>query len=145
MVKVVWQAVSLLRNSAFFEIWLPNPELVIILTPSIKYSKDKGPDWYDFENFFSNPFDSTSILSNYVIGISNWGKDFTCFTTAIGISIFDPFSQKFRNYPISLENKSVGKINSSVKISKDSIIVASSNGIYGVKLLKNSFEINKLK
>ena len=102
-------------------------------------------DGYDFENFFSNPFDSTSILSNYVIGISNWGKDSTCFITAIGVSIFDPISENFLNYPISLENKSVGKINSSVTISKDSIIVASSNGIYGVKLLKNSFKVNKLK
>ena len=73
-------------------------------------------DGYDFENFFSNPFDSTSILSNYVIGISNWGKDSTCFTTAIGVSIFDPISQNFINYPISLENKSVEKINTSVII-----------------------------
>ena len=30
------------NNSAFFEIRFPNPELVIIFTPSKKYSKDKG-------------------------------------------------------------------------------------------------------
>jgi len=44
IVKVDWHAVSLLSSSAFFETCLPNPQLVIILTPSKKNSKDKGPD-----------------------------------------------------------------------------------------------------
>ena len=44
-VKVVWQAVNLLNNSALFEMLLPKPELEIIFIPSKKYSNDKGPDW----------------------------------------------------------------------------------------------------
>ena len=43
--KVDCAVVSLLINSAFFYILLPNPQFVIILWLSIKYSKDKGPDW----------------------------------------------------------------------------------------------------
>ena len=43
-VKVDWQAVSLLKNSALLEILSPNPELEIIFTPSKKYSNDRGPD-----------------------------------------------------------------------------------------------------
>ena len=45
MVNVDWLAVNLLINSALLEILLPKPQLVIILRPSKKYSKDKGPDW----------------------------------------------------------------------------------------------------
>ena len=99
---------------------------------------------YEFENFFSDPFDSTSILSNYVIGISNWGKDSICFTTSIGISIFDPISLKFKNYPIGLKNTSIGKISSSVKISSDSLLITSSKGVFGIRLLRNGFRANKL-
>ena len=43
-VKVVWQAVNLLSNSALLEIRFPNPELVITFWPSKKYSNDNGPD-----------------------------------------------------------------------------------------------------
>ena len=32
-------------TNSFLEIFKPNPELVIIFTPSKKYSKDNGPDW----------------------------------------------------------------------------------------------------
>ena len=64
--KVDWQAVSRLINSAFFEIWLPNPEFVIILTPSKKYSKDRGPDWYDFENFFLGGL-SVSMIKKWLL------------------------------------------------------------------------------
>ena len=45
IVNVDWLAVNLLINSALLEILLPKPQLVIILRPSKKYSKDKGPDW----------------------------------------------------------------------------------------------------
>ena len=51
ILNVDWHAVSLLSASALFEMRLPNPELVIIFIPSKKYSKERGPDWYDFENF----------------------------------------------------------------------------------------------
>ena len=44
MVNVDWLAVNLLINSALLEILFPKPQLVIILRPSKKYSKDKGPD-----------------------------------------------------------------------------------------------------
>ena len=36
--------VSLLTNIPFLDILLPNPQLVITLWLSIKYSKDRGPD-----------------------------------------------------------------------------------------------------
>ena len=42
--SVDWAEVNLLNNSAFFEIWEPNPQLVIILFSLIKYSKERGPD-----------------------------------------------------------------------------------------------------
>ena len=45
IVNVDWLAVNLLINSALLEILFPKPQLVIILRPSKKYSKDKGPDW----------------------------------------------------------------------------------------------------
>ena len=45
MVNVDWLAVSLLINSALGEMLLPNPQFVIILVPSQKYSNESGPDW----------------------------------------------------------------------------------------------------
>ena len=45
IVKVDWEAVNLLIKTAFEDKWFANPQLVIIFVPSIKYSKDKGPDW----------------------------------------------------------------------------------------------------
>ena len=44
IVNVDWLAVNLLISSAFEDIFPPNPQLVIILMPSKKYSKDEGPD-----------------------------------------------------------------------------------------------------
>ena len=45
IVRVDWLAVNLLKSSALREILSPNPQLVTILIPSIKYSKESGPDW----------------------------------------------------------------------------------------------------
>ena len=36
--------VNLLISTAFLDILFPNPQLVIILSPSKKYSKESGPD-----------------------------------------------------------------------------------------------------
>ena len=44
IVNVDWLAVNLLISSALEDIFLPNPQLVIILVPSKKYSNDNGPD-----------------------------------------------------------------------------------------------------
>ena len=89
---------------------------------------------YKFENFYSNPFDSNTILSNYIIEMGNWNKDSLCFTTRIGISIFDPTTKKFKNFPFALHNDSVGSISSSQIIGKDSLLVSTSKGIFGVKI-----------
>lgn len=89
---------------------------------------------YKFDNFYSNPFDSTSILSNYILKMSNWNKDSLCFTTRIGLSIYDPATKKFKNFPFALKNDSVGSISSSQIIRKDSLIVSTSKGIFGVKI-----------
>ena len=45
IVNVDWLAVNLLISSALLDILFPKPQLVIILVPSIKYSKESGPDW----------------------------------------------------------------------------------------------------
>ena len=37
--------VSLLRKIALFDIFFPKPQFVIILSSSLKYSNDNGPDW----------------------------------------------------------------------------------------------------
>ena len=102
-------------------------------------------DGYDFENFFSNPFDSSSILSNYIIEINDWGKDSLCFTSALGISIFDPVAKTFNNYPIGLNNKSIGKITSSSIITKDSLVLSCTNGLYGIKLTNQEAIVTPLK
>ena len=80
---------------------------------------------YQFENFYSNPFNSKSILSNYVIKINNWRKDSICFTTTIGLSIFDPATKIFKNYPLSLQNKSIGKIKGSLLLKNKKILLIS--------------------
>ena len=66
MFNVDWQAESLLSASALFEMWSPNPELVIIFIPSKKYSKERGPDWYDFENFCFGGL-SVSIIKKWFL------------------------------------------------------------------------------
>ena len=45
IVRVDWLAVNLLMSSALVEILFPNPQFVIIFTPSRKYSNESGPDW----------------------------------------------------------------------------------------------------
>ncbi|MBK21413.1 MAG: hypothetical protein CMP63_03715 [Flavobacteriales bacterium] len=99
---------------------------------------------YEFENFYSNPFDSTTILSNYIIGMSNWNQDSICFTTRIGISIFDPLSKKFKNFPFALNNDTVGSITSSVFLPTNAIIVSSSKGLFEIKILNNKSVIRSL-
>lgn len=91
---------------------------------------------YQFENFYSNPFNSESILSNYVIKIDNWHKDSICFTTTIGLSIFDPATKIFKNYPFSLRDKSIGKINGSLLSKDNKILLISNKGLYEVDLSK---------
>ncbi len=91
---------------------------------------------YEFENFYSNPFDSTTILSNYIIGMSNWNKDSICFTTRIGVSIFDPISKKFKNFPFALKNDKIGSITSSIVINDDSLLITASKGLFGIKITK---------
>ena len=93
---------------------------------------------YEFENFYSNPFDSTSILSNYIIGINNWNEDSICFTTRVGISIFDPRSKKFKNFPFALKNDKIGSITSSIVLSRESIMVSSSKGLFEIKVNNKS-------
>ena len=44
-VKVDWADVRRLKSSALDDILDPNPQFVIIFSPSEKYSKDNGPDW----------------------------------------------------------------------------------------------------
>ena len=97
------------------------------------------------KTFFSNPFDSSSILSNYIIEINDWGKDSLCFTSALGISIFDPVAKTFNNYPIGLNNKSIGKITSSSIITKDSLVLSCTNGLYGIKLTNQEATVTPLK
>ena len=92
---------------------------------------------YQFENFYSNPFNSKSILSNYVIKINNWRKDSICFTTTIGLSIFDPATKIFKNYPLSLQNKSIGKIKGSLLLKNKKILLISNKGLYEVDLSKS--------
>ena len=99
---------------------------------------------YKFENFYSDPFDSTSILSNYIIGIDNWNEDSICFTTRTGFSIFDPISLKFKNFPFALNNDKIGSISSSLKINKDSLIISSSKGLFGIKISKGKTYVNNL-
>ena len=100
---------------------------------------------YEFENFYSNPFDSTTILSNYIIGMSNWNEDSICFTTRIGISIFDPISKKFKNFPFALNNDTIGAVTSSVFLDADSIIVSTSKGLFGIKIVNNKCAVKNLK
>ncbi|MBO73008.1 MAG: hypothetical protein CMD35_05245 [Flavobacteriales bacterium] len=97
---------------------------------------------YEFENFYSNPFDSTTILGNYILAMNNWKQDSICFTTRIGISIFDPVSKKFKNYPFALNNDSIGTIFSSIILNEDSIMIASSKGLFELKI-KNGKSIVK--
>ena len=99
---------------------------------------------YKFENFHSNPFDSTTILSNYILGMSKWNKDSLCFTTRIGLSIFDPDSKKFNNFPFALNNDSVGSILSSLKIGKDSLLVSTSKGIFRIRITDGKLFVKKL-
>jgi len=99
---------------------------------------------YEFENFYSNPFDSTTILSNYIIGMSNWNEDSICFTTRIGISIFDPISKRFKNFPFALNNDTIGSITSSVFLDADSIIVSTSKGLFEIKTVKNKCVVKNL-
>jgi len=89
---------------------------------------------YEFENFFSNPFDTNTIASNYIVSIDNWKNNAIIFTTNYGISIFNTFSKKFKNYDISVGNDNIGIINSSVIVAEDSIIISSSKGIFGINL-----------
>lgn len=98
---------------------------------------------YEFENFFSNPFDSSTILSNYVIGMDNWNSDSVCFTTKIGISIYDPTSKKFKNFPFALNNPEVGSITSSL-IHGNQIIISTSKGLFNVDLNSNKAAIKKI-
>ena len=52
IVSVDWAEVNLLKNSAFEDMFEPNPQLVIIFSLSKKYSNDKGPDCQFLEKFF---------------------------------------------------------------------------------------------
>lgn len=99
---------------------------------------------YKFENFYSNPFDSTTILSNYILGVSDWNKDSICFTTRIGLSLFDPTSKTFSNFPFALNNDSVGSVSSSLIIGKDSLIVSTSKGLFGVKISNGKSIVHNL-
>lgn len=99
---------------------------------------------YEFENFYSNPFDSTTILSNYIIGMSNWNEDSICFTTRIGISIFDTHSKKFNNFPFALKNDTIGSITSSIVLNKNSLIVSTSKGLFEIKIINNKSVIKNL-
>ncbi len=99
---------------------------------------------YQFENFFSNPFDTSTIASNYVININNWNGDSVLFTTSIGLSVFDPASKTFSNHAISLEHNEVGNISSSVMLSKDSIFIGGGKGLFQFKSLKRGYDLNLL-
>lgn len=98
---------------------------------------------YEFENFFSNPFDSTSILSNYIIKMNNWNSDSVCFTTTIGISIYDPTSKTFKNYPFALNKPEVGSITSSA-FNKNSIVISTTKGVFSVLLNEGGTTVKNL-
>ena len=99
---------------------------------------------YEFENFYSNPFDSTTILSNYILGMDNWNQDSICFTTRIGVSIYDPVSEKFRNFPFALNNDTIGSITSSLIFNNDSMVVSTSKGLFGIKITRKGSKTRNL-
>ena len=102
---------------------------------------------YTFENFFSNPFDTNTISSNYVINIDTWNEDSVIFTTSVGLSIFDPVSKTFSNRAFKLKYDEVGNITSSLVLNRDSIFIGTEKGLFQFADKGNStfLQINKRK
>lgn len=89
---------------------------------------------YNFFNYFSDPFDSTTINSNYVRKIQNWNGDSLLFTTALGLAILDPNSGSFKNYPFTLNNEGVGNIITSQHLTDRTFLVGTNKGVYTASL-----------
>lgn len=98
---------------------------------------------YDFFNYFSDPFDDTSINSNYVRKIESWNQDSILFTTSLGLAILDPSSGKFKNYPFSLQNSKLGNVVESHHLQGTSFLIGTNNGVYIADL--NKTEAKPLK